>query len=122
MPRSHRAYPAEFRRRMVDLVRAGRTPESLGQEFEPTAQAIRNWVRQADRDNGKRADGLTTVERDELRRLRRDNARLREEREFLKNFRVRRRRPPWRTRNSRVIPSPSPGSMAVSLMVPFTNP
>ena len=57
---------------MVDLVRAGRTPESLGEEFEPTAQAIRNWVRQ------------TTVERDELRQLRRDNARLREEREILK--------------------------------------
>ena len=77
MPRTHRPYPAEFRRRMVDLVRAGRTPESLGQEFEPTGQAIRNWVRQADRDDGRRADGLTTVERVELRRLRRDNATLR---------------------------------------------
>ena len=56
MPRSHRPYAAEFRRRMVDLVRAGRTPESLGEEFEPTAQAIRNWVRQADRDEGHRPD------------------------------------------------------------------
>ena len=84
MPRTHRPYSAEFRRRLVDLVRAGRTPESLGQEFEPTSQAIRNWVRQADRDDGRRADGLTTVERAELRRLRRDNATLREEREILK--------------------------------------
>ena len=84
MPRTHRPYAAEFRRRMVDWVRAGRTPESLGEEFEPSAQAIRNWLRQADRDEGRRTDGLTTVERDELRQLRRDNVRLREEREILK--------------------------------------
>ena len=42
MPRTHRPYSGEFRRRLVDLVRAGRTPESLGEEFEPSAQAIRN--------------------------------------------------------------------------------
>ena len=84
MPRTHRPYSGEFRRRLVDLVRAGRTPESLGEEFEPSAQAIRNWVRQADRDAGRRADGLTTADRDDLRRLRRENARLREEREILK--------------------------------------
>ena len=58
MPRTHRPYAAEFRRRMVDWVRAGRTPESLGEEFEPSAQAIRNWLRQADRDEGRRTDGL----------------------------------------------------------------
>jgi len=55
---------------MVELVRAGRTPEELSREFEPTAQSIHNWVAQADRDEGRRSDGLTTVERDELRRLR----------------------------------------------------
>ena len=86
---------------MVDLVRAGRTPESLGQEFEPTAQAIRNWLRQADRDDGTRADGLTTVERDELRRLRRDNARLREEREILNKAAA------WFARETDAIPSGS---------------
>ena len=101
MPRTHRPYPAEFRRRMVDLVRAGRTPESLGQEFEPTGQAIRNWVRQADRDDGRRADGLTTVERAELRRLRRDNATLREEREILKKAAA------WFARETDAIPSGS---------------
>ena len=101
MPRTHRPYPAEFRRRMVDLVRAGRTPESLGQEFEPTGQAIRNWVRQADRDDGRRADGLTTVERVELRRLRRDNATLREEREILKKAAA------WFARETDAIPSGS---------------
>ena len=50
MPKSHRPYAPEFRRQMVDLVRSGRTPEELSREFEPTAQAIWNWVRQADRD------------------------------------------------------------------------
>lgn len=101
MPRSHRPYPMEFRRQMVDLVRAGRTPESLGQEFEPTAQAIRNWVRQADRDAGRHPDGATTVERDELRRLRRENARLREEREILKKAAA------WFARETDAIPSGS---------------
>ena len=52
MPKSHRPYAPEFR--MVDLVRSGRTPEELSREFEPTAQAIWNWVRQADRDEGRR--------------------------------------------------------------------
>ena len=83
MPRLHRPYAAEFRRRMVDLVRAGRPPESRGEEFEPTAQAIRNWVRQADRDEGLREDGLTTVDQEELRRLRQEIKQLRIEREIL---------------------------------------
>jgi len=68
---------------MVELVRAGRNPEELAREFEPTAQSIRNWAAQADRDEGRRQDGLTTAERDELRKLRRENRRLREEREIL---------------------------------------
>ena len=57
MPKSRPPYPPEFRRQMIELVRAGRTPESLSREFEPSAQAIRNWVRQADRDEGRRDDG-----------------------------------------------------------------
>ena len=83
MPRSRPPYPPEFRRQMVELVRAGRNPEDLAREFEPSAQTIRNWVAQADRDEGRRDDGLTTSDRDELRRLRRENRRLREEREIL---------------------------------------
>lgn len=66
------------------MVRAGRSPDELAEKFEPTAQSIRNWVAQAERDAGRRSDGLTTNERDELRRLQRENKALREEREILK--------------------------------------
>ncbi len=84
MPRTHQAYPEEFKKKLVALVREGRTPQELSRQFEPSAQAIRNWVVQADRDEGRREDGLTTNERQELQRLRRENDRLREEREILK--------------------------------------
>ena len=77
MPKSHAQYAPEFRRQMVELVRTGRSPEELSREFEPSAQAIRNWVAQAERDAGKRHDGLTSEEREELRRLRRENRVLR---------------------------------------------
>src|SRR5260221_14720698 len=77
-------YPLEFRRRLIELVRAGQSPEELARKFEPTAQSIRNWVRQADLDDGKREDGLTTDERAELVRLRRQNRTLLEEREILR--------------------------------------
>ena len=76
-------YPPEYRTRMVELVRAGRTPEELGREFEPTAESIRNWVKQTDVDEGRRADGLTSTEREELGRLRRENRQLKLEREIL---------------------------------------
>ncbi len=84
MPGSHMPYPPEFRRQMVELVRAGRSPEELGREFEPSGQTIRNWVRQADLDEGRRSDGLTTEERNELRRLRQETRQLKLEREILK--------------------------------------
>ncbi len=77
-------YPAEFRRRLIELVRAGESPEALAKKFEPTAQSIRNWVRQADLDDGTRTDGLSSEERAELTQLRRENRTLREEREILK--------------------------------------
>jgi transposase len=69
---------------MIELVKAGRSPEELSREFEPTAQTIHNWVRQIDIDAGVRSDGLTSLEREELRRLRRENKQLRIEREILK--------------------------------------
>jgi len=80
----HRAYPAEFRQRMLELVRAGRKPQELAKEFELSAQTIGNWVKQAELDSGRRDDGLTTEEKDEVRRLRREVRALREEREILK--------------------------------------
>jgi transposase len=99
MPKTHSPYPLAYRERIIDLVRAGRTPGSLAREFEPSAQCIRNWVRQADRDAGRRADGLTTAERTELQRLRRENATLREEREILKKAAA------WFARETNSIPS-----------------
>jgi transposase len=88
------SYPPEFRRRMIELVRSGRSPEVLSREFEPTAQSIRSWARQADLDDGKRTDGLTSEEHEELIRLRREVRTLREEREILKNGRVRHQESP----------------------------
>jgi len=84
MPKSRPPYAPEVRRQLVALVRSGRDPEELARQFEPTAQSIRNWVAQADREAGQRHDGLTTEEREELRKLRREVKTLREEREILK--------------------------------------
>ena len=83
MPRSKPPYPHEFRARIVELARAGRTIGSLAKEFGVTDTTIRNWLRQADLDQGRRTDGLTTEEKQELMRLRKENARLREERDIL---------------------------------------
>jgi len=98
---TRRRYAPEYRRQMVELVRTGRTAEELSREFECSAQAIRNWVRQADLDEGRRSDGLTTVERDELRRLRRENLQLREEREILKKAAA------WFARETDTVPGRS---------------
>jgi transposase len=97
-------YSPEFRRQMVDLVRAGRDPADLAREFEPTAQAITNWMRQAERDAGRRDDGLPEVERAELARLRRENRQLRQEREILAKAAA------WFARETGTIPSGSSGS------------
>lgn len=111
MPKTRPPYPAEFRRQMVELVRAGRDPSDLAREFEPSAQAIRNWVAQADRSEGRReaklpaADpGLTAAERDELVRLRRENRQLKLERDILS------RATAWFARETGVLPLGSSGS------------
>lgn len=98
MPGRRMPYPPEFRRQMVELVRSGRTPEELSREFEPSAGAIRNWVCQADLDEGRRSDGLTSDERGELRRLKRENRQLRLERDILKKAAA------WFARESGSIP------------------
>ena len=83
MPRSKPPYLHDFRARIIDLARSGRTVRSLAREFNVTDTTIRSWVRQADLDGGRRADGLTTDEKQEIARLRKEVARLREERDIL---------------------------------------
>ncbi len=83
MPRTHPPYAPEYRRRIIELARCGRSISELARAFEPTVETIRQWIRQAERDEGLRTDGLTTSEREELNRLRRENRVLREEREIL---------------------------------------
>jgi transposase len=91
-------YPAEFRQQMVELVRAGRSARALAQEFEPSEQTIRNWVKQAELDGGRRTDGLTSEERAELSRLRRENRQLKLEREILKKAAA------WFARETKTVP------------------
>jgi len=83
MPRTRPPYPQKFRIRIVDLARNGRKPSELAEEFEPTEQTIRNWIKQADRDEGKSAEGLSTDERDELRKLRKKLRPMKQERDIL---------------------------------------
>ena len=84
MPKKRPVYPPEYRQRLIELVRSGRSIESLSREFEPSAATIRAWAKQADLDEGRRQDGLTTAEREEWGRLRREIRELKLEREILK--------------------------------------
>jgi transposase len=105
MPKFRPPYPPEFRQQMVELVRSGRTPEDLGREFEPSAQAIRNWVQQSGgQEESRRETSLTSAEQEELRRLRRENRQLREEREILAKAAA------WFARETGSIPSRSSDS------------
>jgi len=104
MGKTRSAYPAEFRRQIVDLVRAGRSPEELAREFEPTAQSIRNWVARSARDAGRGDGGLATAEREELHRLRRENRQLKLEREILSKAAA------WFARETNTIPPKGSGS------------
>lgn len=86
MPKSHAPYPPEFRQQMIELVRAGKMPAELSREFGCSAQVISNWVAQAAIDAGKPLpgrNGLTSAEREELTRLRRENRQLKMERDIL---------------------------------------
>lgn len=104
MSKTRPPYTPEFRRQIIELVRAGRSPDELAKEFEPTAQSIRNWVAQADRDAGRRSDGLSSAERDELSRLRRENRQLRQERDILSKAAA------WFARETNTIPPKDSGS------------
>ena len=104
MPRTHPAYPPEYRQQIVELALAGRSPVELAREFEPSEQTIRNWIKQAEIDTGQRHDGLTTVEQQDLARLRRENKQLRLEREILAKAAA------WFARETGSIPSGSSSS------------
>jgi transposase len=91
----------EFRRQLIELVRAGRSPDELAKEFEPSAQTIRNWIKQADLDSGRRSDGLTRGEQEEIQRLRRENKQLRLEREILSKAAA------WFARETEAVPPKS---------------
>ena len=97
-------YPPEFRQQMVELVRSGRSAKALAREFEPSEQTIRNWVKQADLDEGRGGDGLTTQERHEVRRLRREVRQLKLEREILKKAAA------WFARETGTVPDERTGS------------
>jgi transposase len=83
MRRFRAPYPPEFRERILELHRSGRTIASLAREFEPSDETIRKWVKQSQIDAGERDDGLTSDERAELRRLRKEVRRLKLEQEIL---------------------------------------
>lgn len=86
MPLSKPPYPAAFRQQMVELVQAGRTPAQLAREFKVSAQGISTWVARAAADRGKPVGGkdvLSSAERDELARLRRENRQPKLERDIL---------------------------------------
>src|SRR3954451_3322681 len=84
VPKTRPAYPEEFRREAVQMLRAGRTPRELAESLGVSQQTLRNWRRQDQIDRRERDDGPTGDEQDELRRLRRENARLSQERDLLK--------------------------------------
>jgi len=101
---THSPYPPEFRRQMVQLVRDGGNPEELSRHFEPSAQAIRNWVAWADQEEGRREDGSSWADREELVRLRRENQQLKLEQEILKKAAA------WFAREADSIPPRSSSS------------
>jgi transposase len=81
MPRTRPPYPQEFRERIAELARAVRSPTELAEEFEPCYGTIRSWIEQADLGEGRRSDGTTTVEREEVCKPRKELRRLKQERE-----------------------------------------
>ena len=105
MGRKHtRSYPPEFRHKIVELARAGRRLDDLAEEFNLARQTVRNWVKQADLDVGHRADGLTSEERDELAKLRKEVKQLKIERDILSKATA------WFARETDSIPSKSSNS------------
>jgi len=86
--RVRRAFTAEYKAEVVALCHSsGKTTSAVAQDLGLTATVVRRWVAQAEIDSGRR-DGLTTAEREEFARLRKENRVLREERDILKRATV----------------------------------
>lgn len=83
MPKTRPPYPSEFRDQIVALARSGRSVAELAREFEPSEQTIYTWIAQAERKAGKPAESFATGGQDELSQLRKENRRLRQERDIL---------------------------------------
>jgi transposase len=103
MARKH-SYPADFRLKIVELARTGRAPDDLAAEFKLARQTVRNWIKQADLDAGRRDDGLTSAEHEEIIRLRKRVRQLEIEREILSKAAA------WFARETDSIPSKSSNS------------
>ena len=105
MARKHpQSYPPDFRQKVVELARSGRMPDDLAAEFGLARQTVRNWIKQFDVDSGRRNDGLTTEERTELFKLRRENKQLKVEREILSKAAA------WFARETETLPKRSSDS------------
>lgn len=99
MAKKVKSYPPEFRHKVLELVRSGRSVNAVANEFEIARQTIMNWAKQDDVDAGRRSDGLTSDEREELSRLRRENKRLKLEAEILSKAAA------WFARETNSIPN-----------------
>jgi transposase len=84
MPKTRPPYPPEFRSEAVAMVRSGRPVPEVAEALGVSQQSLRTWVKQTQLDRRERDDGLRSAEREELRALRRENARLKQERDLLK--------------------------------------
>jgi transposase len=105
MARKHpRAYPADFRHKIVELARAGRGADDLASEFKLAQQTVRNWIKQADLDTGRRRGGITSTEQDENAKLRKRIRQLEIERDILSKAAA------WFARETDSIPAKSSNS------------
>ena len=104
MPRTRPPYSLEFRKQILELVRIGRTPNELAREFEPSGETIRQWVKQAELDAGQRQDGLTTDQKAEIAKLRREVTRLKQEQEIMKKAAA------WFAQETNLVPPRSSSS------------
>jgi transposase len=104
MAQPPKVYPPEFRQKILELIRSGETGNALARRFNVSRQTIANWLKQDERDTGRRTDGLTTDERSELTRLRREVKRLTIEQEILSKAAA------WFARETDAIPKKSSDS------------